>query len=164
MPHASAAVVAFIDRVELRHALQRRRRGVEALFRRLPPSAHTDLLAARIRLASGDRRGGTSSWRRMADPTTPRLRIEHGVLAALAAAHGEPTAARQLLIDVLTLADSCGLHRSIVDRGAATCGRCSDRCRPTVASADYVARLLATAGGVVPRHRAAQPRRSGRPR
>jgi ATP/maltotriose-dependent transcriptional regulator MalT len=153
VPNATAVVVAHIDRVELRHALRSDGPNVEPLLQRLPPSPQTDLLAARVRLASEDHEGAQGFLSRTPILTTPRLQIEHGILSAMATAQSDTSLAQPQLQDALTLAEASGFQQSVVNEGPRlwtllkslpTRGRLGE----------YVARLLSAADGVVPPPRA----------
>ena len=89
VPSPTTVVVAHIDRVELRHALDCGAGNVEMLLRRLPQSPVSDLLAARVRLASGDDETARAILSHTPADATPRYRIEHGILSALALASSD---------------------------------------------------------------------------
>lgn len=149
MPTATTAVVAQIDRVELRHALERGAADVETLLARLPPSPATDLLVARARLASGDDDGARAVLAHVPVDTTPRWRIDHGILSALALASSDTTLAHRQLHAALTLAEAGGFQGSIVKEGPRLWTLLESL--PTSGGlGDYVSRLLNLAGRIVP--------------
>lgn len=154
-PHAAASVVAWIDRVELRLALERGDLTAAAeLWRRLPPSPVTDLIGARIRLAVDDPSAALDALAAMDPPSTRRLQIEHGLLAALATAPGDVDAAHRVLHEALALAEPVGFHRTIIDNGPDMWKLLASVPAPGRVG-DYVERLLEAARQVVPTPRAA---------
>ncbi len=126
------------------------------LWRRLPPSPRTELLAARVRLASGDHPGGRQILSSITDLATVRLRIEHGILAALATAPTDLTAAHQFLNEALSLAEPAGYHRTLVAEGP-DLWKLLESLPADRRISDYIARLLAAAHRVVPSPRASVP-------
>jgi len=149
MPTATPPVVAQIDRVELRHALARRASNVETLLARLPPSPESDLLAARVRLASGDDAGARTVLTRAPAGATQRWRIEHGILSALALASSDMDLAHRELHAALTLAEAGGFQDSIVKEGPRL-WTLLESLPTSGALGVYVSRLLDIAGGIVP--------------
>ena len=149
VPSPTTVVVAHIDRVELRHALDCGAGNVEMLLRRLPQSPVSDLLAARVRLASGDDETARAILSHAPADATPRYRIEHGILSALALASSDISAAHARLQDALTLAEAGGFQQSIVNEGPRLWALLESL--PTIGSlGSYVTRLLSVAGEVVP--------------
>jgi LuxR family maltose regulon positive regulatory protein len=156
VPNPTSLVVAHIDRVELRHALASGTGNVEMLLRKLPPSPETDLLAARVRLASGDDAAVRTILSHAPDRATQRYRIEHGILSALAMASDDIDLAHARLQDALVLAEAGGFHQSIVNEGPRLWALL--RSIPTSGRLNaYAARLLRAAGGVVPSARMSSP-------
>ena len=152
VPKATALVVAHIDRVELRLALECGAGNIDMLLRRLPPSPESDLLAARVRLASGDDEAARSILAHAPVDATPRYRIEHGILSALALASGDIGRAHARLRDALTLAEAGGFQRSIVSEGPRLWELLESL--PSGGSLGaYVTRLLGVARRVVPAQR-----------
>jgi LuxR family transcriptional regulator, maltose regulon positive regulatory protein len=119
LPHAASPVIAHIDQVESRLALDRGDLATATvLCAGLPPSAAADLLAARLRLATGDRSGARELLEATADRmSTIRLTIEHDLLTALATADIDPPRAHDVLHDALALAQPAGFQRSLVAEG-----------------------------------------------
>jgi LuxR family maltose regulon positive regulatory protein len=149
VPNPTSLVVAHIDRVELRHALDCGSGNVETLLRRLPRSPTFDLLAARVRLASGDDEEARAILSRAPADATRRYRIEHGMLSALALASSDISLAHARLQDALAMAEAGGFQQSIVNEGPRLWTLL--RSLPTSGRlAAYTARLLRAAGGVVP--------------
>ena len=149
MPNPTSLVVARIDGVELRHDLKSGTGDVEMLLRKLPPSPESDLLAARVRLASGDDEAARAILSHAPPDATPRYRIEHGILSALAFASGDSSLAHTRLHAALTLAEAGGFQQSLVDEGPRLWALL--RSLPTTGSLGaYVTRLLKLAGGIVP--------------
>lgn len=149
VPNPTSLVVAHIDRVELRHALDCGAGNFETLLRRLPPSPATDLLAARVGLASGDDEAARAILSRAPAGGTRRYRVEHGILSALALASRDVTLAHVQLHGALTLAEAGGFQQSIVNEGP----RLWTLLRSLPAAGGlgaYTAKLLRSAGGVVP--------------
>lgn len=120
-PRASRVVRARIDAHDLRRALARgdRTRAGE-LLSRLPAGVRDDLLAARVALADGD---DTTAAELLAgarpEVTTRRERIELGLLAALAGRKGDRSLVHEQLADTLTLTESAGFHRTVIEEGPA---------------------------------------------
>jgi LuxR family maltose regulon positive regulatory protein len=149
VPSPSTLVVAHIDRVELRHALRTGTGNAERLLRRLPPSPESDLLAARVRLASGNDAAASAALSHAPTNATARYRIEHGILTALALASRDIARAHAQLHDALTMAEAAGFQKSIVDEGPRLWALL--RSLPTSGRVGtYAARLLRAAAGVVP--------------
>jgi LuxR family transcriptional regulator, maltose regulon positive regulatory protein len=119
LPHAASPVIAHIDQVELRLALDRGDLATaKSLCARLPPSATAELLAARLRLATGDRSGARELLEAMVDRmSTIRLTIEHDLLTALATADSEPRRAHDALHHALALAQPAGFRRMLLAEG-----------------------------------------------
>jgi LuxR family maltose regulon positive regulatory protein len=119
VPHATAPVNAWIDRAELRLALERHDRATaERVIPRLPPSPETALLAARLSLLADDPSGAL----RVLDSTgnqasTRRLKVEQRLLTAIALARSDPPRAHQALDNALTLAEPVGFHRTVLVEG-----------------------------------------------
>jgi phytoene dehydrogenase-like protein len=82
IPEATPPVVAHIDRVQLRHELQRSDlSAAESILGRLPPSVESDLLEARVRLSAGDDGGARDVLARFftrARPVLERLDVTGG--------------------------------------------------------------------------------------
>jgi LuxR family maltose regulon positive regulatory protein len=118
-PHAASPVIAHIDRVDARLALDRGDLATaKSLWSRLPSSPPADLLAARLRLATGDRAGARDLLEAMADRmSTTRLTIEHDLLTALASADTERPRAHDALHHALALARPAGFERTLVSEG-----------------------------------------------
>jgi LuxR family maltose regulon positive regulatory protein len=150
LPHATSPVVAHIDQVDARIALDRGDHyTAQALQARLPPSPASDLLAARLRLAAEDHLGALDVLDAMAGRTsTRRLQVEHGLLSALALADTEPSRAHDTLHQALELAEPVGFRRTFVAEGPALWTLLESL--PTHGRiADYVAGLLDSAHRVV---------------
>lgn len=148
LPNATAPVIAHIDRVELRHALDRHDpSAATTLLARLPSSPTTDLLAARVLLATGELGDAEILLQGSIGLATPRLQIEHGVLSALAA--GDIDRAHAHLHEALELAQAMGYRRTIVSEGPALWELL--RSLPTgIELVQYVDGLLEEAAGAVP--------------
>jgi LuxR family maltose regulon positive regulatory protein len=150
LPHATRPVVAHVDQVDSRLALDRGdHQAADAVQARLPASPASDLVAARVRLAADDHAGALDILDAMAGRTsTRRLQIEHGMLSALALAHTEPSGAHEALHRALVLAEPVGFHRTFVAEGPALWALLESL--PAHGRiADYVAGLLDTAHHVV---------------
>ena len=148
-PHAASPVVAHIDRVDARLALDRGDLAkAEELWARLPSSATADLLAARLCLATGDHAGARDLLEAMADRmSTTRLTIEHDLLIALASADTERPRAHDALHDALTLAQPAGFQRTLVAEGPPL-WRLLESLPAHGRIADYIAEILEAAGSV----------------
>ncbi|HKA85571.1 MAG TPA: LuxR C-terminal-related transcriptional regulator [Acidimicrobiales bacterium] len=143
IPHATPPVVAWIDRAELRLALDRRDRVTADLVQpRLPPSPETELLTARLRLLADDPPGALSALETVADGTsTRRLRVEQQLLTAIALARSDPPRAHKALDSALTLAEPVGLHRTVLAEGPVVWSLLE--AHPAHGrTADYIARIL----------------------
>jgi LuxR family transcriptional regulator, maltose regulon positive regulatory protein len=152
LPDATAVMIEHIDIVELRHALRRHDRPTATLLLdRLTPSPLADLLAVRLRLFDDD--AAIDTLRTVSDLATPRLRIEHAILCALASARRDADVAQRSLHDALELADTMGYRQTILDEGPALWDllRCV---RATGRLGEYVAGLLHDAAGSLPPTRA----------
>jgi LuxR family transcriptional regulator, maltose regulon positive regulatory protein len=150
LPQAADPVIARIDEVDLRLALDRRdHTTADALQQRLPSSARSGLLAARVRLAVGDHSGARDILE-AADGhcSTRRLRVEHGLLSAMAIAETEPRRAHEILHDALARAEPVGFHRTVVAQGPAL-WKLLESLPADGAIADYIAHLLDAAHHVV---------------
>jgi LuxR family maltose regulon positive regulatory protein len=126
LPHATVPVIARIDQVDARIALDRGdHRTAADLQARLPPSPASDLLAARRRLATDDHVGALDVLDAMAGRTsTRRLQVEHGLLSALALTRdglAAPVRARahDVMHQALVLAEPVGFRRTFVAEGPA---------------------------------------------
>jgi LuxR family transcriptional regulator, maltose regulon positive regulatory protein len=121
LPHAASPVIAHIDQVDARLALDRGDLATaKALRAKLPSSATGDLLAARVRLATGDRAGARELLQATADRmSTTRLTIEHDLLTARATADTELPRAHDVLHHALALAQRAGFQRTFVAEGPA---------------------------------------------
>jgi LuxR family maltose regulon positive regulatory protein len=119
LPHATPPVIAWIDRAELRLALERRDRATaERVQPRLRPSPETALLSARLRLLADDPRGALGVLETVADGvSTRRLRVEHRLLTAIALSCSDPPRAHEALDSALKLAEPVGLHRTVLAEG-----------------------------------------------
>ncbi|HZA87305.1 MAG TPA: LuxR C-terminal-related transcriptional regulator, partial [Acidimicrobiales bacterium] len=119
LPHAASPVIAHIDQVESRLVLDRGDLATaKTLWARLPQSATADLLAARLRLATGDRSGARELLEATADRmSTIRLTIEHDLLTALATADIDPPRVHDVLHHALALAQPAGFRRTLVAEG-----------------------------------------------
>jgi LuxR family maltose regulon positive regulatory protein len=150
LPHATGPVVAHIDEVDARIALDRGdHRTAQALQARLPPSPATDLLAARVRLVAGDHLGALDVLDAMAGRTSTRRRqVEHCLLSALALAGTEPSRAPAALHRAVELAEPPGFRRTFVAGGPAAWALLESL--PAHGRiADYVAGLVGAAHRVV---------------
>jgi LuxR family transcriptional regulator, maltose regulon positive regulatory protein len=121
IPRATPPVIAWIDRAELRLALERHDRATaERVQPRLPPSPETALLTARLGLLADDPRGAVSILDTVVDGVcTRRLKVEHRLLMAIALAHSNPPRAHEALDSALALAEPVGLHRTLLAEGPA---------------------------------------------
>jgi LuxR family maltose regulon positive regulatory protein len=148
-PHAASAVIAHIDRVDARLALDRGDLATaKTLWSRLPSSATADLLAARLRLATGDRAGARDLLEAMADRmSTTRLTIEHDLLTALASADTERPRAHDALHHALALARPAGFERTLVSEGPPL-WRLLESLPARGRIADYIAVVLQAADNV----------------
>ena len=148
-PHAASPVIAHIDHVDARLALDRGDlAAARALSARLPSSATADLLAARLRLATGDRAGALQLLEAMADRiSTTRLTIEHDLLTALASANTERPRADDALHHALALAQPAGFQRTLVAEGPAL-WRLLESLPAHGRIADYITEILETADAV----------------
>jgi ATP/maltotriose-dependent transcriptional regulator MalT len=119
IPNAMPPVVAWIDRAELRLAVERSDRATaERLQPRLPASPETALLTARLRLLADDPGGALSILETGAEGvSTRRLEIERQLLTAIALADANPPRAHEALEGALTLAEPVGLHRTLLAEG-----------------------------------------------
>jgi LuxR family transcriptional regulator, maltose regulon positive regulatory protein len=152
--HPSRPVIARIDQVDLRLALDRDDpAAAEALATRLPPSPASALLAARVRLAASDPGGARDILEAVADQaSTRRLQIEHSLLSALA---GDGSSRSQdLLHRALALAEPVGFHRTLLAEGPAL-WKLLQSLPAHGRIAAYVADLLDAADHVVPPPKAA---------
>jgi LuxR family maltose regulon positive regulatory protein len=151
LPDATGPVIACIDRAAVGLALDRGDQdAATALASRLPQSPMSTLLAARVRLADGDRRGAGDLLNSI--PTqamTRRLEIEHSLLRALTIANSDAAAAHDLVHQALGLAEPVGFHRTLVTAGPGL-WRLLESLPAHGRTADYVAGILHTAHGVVP--------------
>jgi LuxR family maltose regulon positive regulatory protein len=145
-PHAASPVIAHIDQVDARLALDRGDLATATALRaRLPSSATADLLAARLRLATGDRAGTRELLEAMADRmSTTRMTIEHDLLTALATADTERRRADDALHHALALAQPAGFERTLVAEGPAL-WRLLESLPAHGRIADYIAEILETA-------------------
>jgi LuxR family maltose regulon positive regulatory protein len=149
VPNPTSLVVARIDGVELRHALTSGAGDVEMLLRKLSPSPESDLLAARVRLASGDDETARAILSHAPLDATRRYRIEHGILSALAFASSDSSLAHTRLQEALTLAEAGGFQQTVVNEGPRLWALL--RSLPTTGSLGaYVTRLLKLTAGIVP--------------
>ena len=149
-PNATAPVVAWIDRAELRLALDRGDlTAADELWRRLPPSPATDLLAARLRLAADDPAAARHVLAGMDPLPTRWLQIEHGLLTALATAPSDLDAAHRALHSTLAQAEPAGFLRTIIDCGPGM-WKLLESLPARGRIGDHVERLLDTARRVVP--------------
>jgi LuxR family transcriptional regulator, maltose regulon positive regulatory protein len=155
LPHATRPVVARIDQVDARIALDRGdHHTADALQARLPPSPTSDLLAARLRLAADDHLGALDVLDAVAGRTSMRgLEVEHRLLSALARAReGTAATVRSRVHDdvhrALELAEPVGFRRTFVAEGPAL-WTLLESLPAHGRIADYVARLLAAAHHVV---------------
>jgi LuxR family maltose regulon positive regulatory protein len=148
-PHAAGPVIAHIDRVEACLALDRGDLATaKTLWSRLPSSAPADLLAARLRLATGDHAGARDLLEAMADQmSTTRLRIEHDLLTALASAETERALAHEALHHALALARPAGFQRTFQAEGPAL-WRLLESLPAHGRVADYIAGILEAADAV----------------
>jgi ATP/maltotriose-dependent transcriptional regulator MalT len=119
IPDATPPVIAWIDRTELRLALERRDRATaERVQPGLPPSPETALLTARLHLLADDTRGALSVLETVADgASSRRLKVEQWLLTAVALARSDPPRAHKALDSALTLAEPVGLHRTVLAQG-----------------------------------------------
>jgi LuxR family maltose regulon positive regulatory protein len=119
LPRAEAPVRRHIDRTALRVALGRGDvDAARALLARLAPSPESVLLAARVRLAAHDPLGAADLLGKTAAPRGHRrLRVEHGLLTALALAGSEPSRARDVLARALAIGKPAGFRRTFVAEG-----------------------------------------------
>jgi LuxR family transcriptional regulator, maltose regulon positive regulatory protein len=119
IPHATPAVNAWIDRAELRLALERRDRATaERVQPRLPPSPETALLTARLGLLADDPAGALRVLESIGnEASTRRLKVEQRLLTAVALAQSDPPRAHQALDSALTLAEPVGFHRTVLAEG-----------------------------------------------
>ena len=149
LPHAASPVIAHIDQVESRLALDRGDLATaKTLWARLPPSATADLLAARLRLATGDHAGARELLEAMADRmSTIRLTIEHDLLTALATADTDRPGAQDALHHALALAQPAGFQRTLVVEGPAL-WRLLESLPAHGRIAGYVAEIVDSADGV----------------
>jgi LuxR family maltose regulon positive regulatory protein len=149
IPEAAIPVVAHIDRVQLRYDLGRGAvSAAESVLGRLPPSAETDLLEARICLSVGDDNGARAVLARVTNLTLPRLHVEHRILTGLAEARRDPDAAHGWIHDALGAARALGWQQTIVAEGP----QLWDLLRSLPAVDDmraYVDELLAASVGAV---------------
>jgi LuxR family maltose regulon positive regulatory protein len=150
LPHAASPVTARINQVDLRLALDRGDYPTaEEMQQRLPPSATSALLTARVCLAAGDDRAALDVLDAVAGRcSTRRLQVEHGVLTALAVASTDPARARETLCCELARAEPVGFERTFVAEGPALWGLLESLPAPR-RIADYIARLLDAARHVV---------------
>jgi LuxR family maltose regulon positive regulatory protein len=152
LPHAARPVVAHIDHVEARLALDRGdQQTATALAARVPRSPAAALLAARVQLAAENPVAaleillGTIGG---AGPTR-RLEIEHGLLSARAVRVAGAADPHEPLLRTLELAEPVGFRRSIVAEGPAMWELLASL--PADGRiGDYVADLLDSAHRVVP--------------
>jgi LuxR family maltose regulon positive regulatory protein len=150
-PAARAPVLARIDQTETRVALLAGELAMaESAVRRLPPGTTSILLESRLALARGDATAAVELLARPGlDPLTRGLRIEHGVLAALALdASGDRSGAQDHLRGAIVLAQPVGFQQLIVGEGPPMWDLLESL--PLVGPvADYVRELLAVAEGTV---------------
>jgi LuxR family transcriptional regulator, maltose regulon positive regulatory protein len=120
VPHATPPVNAWIDRAELRLALERHDRATaEQISPRVAPSPETALLAARLRLLANDPSGALSVLESTGnDASTRRLKVEQRLLTAIALAQSDPQRAHRALASALTLAEPVGFHRTVLVEGS----------------------------------------------
>ena len=152
IPHATPPVAAWIDRTELRLALERRDLAAAELIQpRLPPSTEAALLTARLRLLADDPAGALSVLEAVADRTlSRRLNVEHQLLTAIALARSDPPRAHTALDTALRLAEPVGLHRTVLAEGPVLWNLLE--AHPAHGRiADYIARILGNT------HRVRQP-------
>jgi hypothetical protein len=119
IPRAMPAVNAWIDRTELRLALERHDRATaERVQPRLPPSPETVLLTARLGLLADDPAGALRVLEGIGnEASTRRLKVEQRLLTAVALAQSDPPRAHQALDGALTLAEPVGFHRTVLAEG-----------------------------------------------
>jgi LuxR family maltose regulon positive regulatory protein len=150
LPHAGGPVIAHIDEVAVRLALDRGDHATAgAVHHRLPRSATSELLAARLRLAVEDHSGARDILEAAAGHcSTRRLQVEHGLLSAMAIAATEPRRAHEILHGALARAEPVGFHRTVVSQGPVL-WKLLESLPADDAIADYIARLLDAAHHVV---------------
>ncbi|HLM63557.1 MAG TPA: LuxR C-terminal-related transcriptional regulator [Acidimicrobiales bacterium] len=150
-PHAASAVIAQIDQVDLRLAVDRGDHATaETLRAHVPPSPGADLLAARARLAADDRRAALDILESTAAPSgTRRLQVEHGLLSALALTDTDVRRAREALHGAVTLAQPVGFHRTFIAEGP-TLWKLLESLPAHGRIAEYIADLLDASNRVVP--------------
>ncbi len=155
LPTASDAVVAHIDRAELCQALRRDDLSkARSLLAQLPLSNQTELCAARVHIHNGDQASALAVLRGMPELATPRLRIEHGVLMALATSPIDGDSARHHLHQAIELARTMGYRQTIIGEGPALWELL--RTLPAFGAVGaYVDQLLVTIGSAVPASRPA---------
>jgi LuxR family transcriptional regulator, maltose regulon positive regulatory protein len=157
LPHATRPVVAHIDQVDARLALERGdRRTAAALADRLPRSPAAALLAARVQLAAEKPVAALEILRESigAGGSTRRLEIEHSLLSARAARDSRAADPHEPMRRALELAAPVGFRRSIVAEGPAVWELLAALPAHGVVG-DYVADLLDSAHRVVPAPRPA---------
>jgi LuxR family transcriptional regulator, maltose regulon positive regulatory protein len=120
IPHARSPVNAWIDRAELRLALERHDRATaERIQPRLPPSPETALLSARLSLLTNDPLGALNVLEGTGNQaSTRRLKVEQRLLTAIALAQSDPPRAHQALDSALALAEPVGFQRTVLVEGA----------------------------------------------
>ena len=150
-PAARPPVLARIDQTETRVALLAGELAVaESALRRLPPGTASVLLESRLALGRGDATEAVELLVRQGlHPSTRRLRIEHGVLTALALdASGDRGGAHDHLRGAIVLAEPVGFQQLIVGEGPTMWDLLESV--PVVGTvADYVRELLRAAVGTV---------------
>jgi LuxR family transcriptional regulator, maltose regulon positive regulatory protein len=142
-------VLVHLDQVAARLALDRGDLASAGGFlTRLPSSPAADLLGARLHLATGHPVEAQSTLARVSVSDLVRTRVEHGLLSALALQESDRRAAYNALEAALLAAQRAGFLMTVVGEGPQL-WLLLESLPASAAIADYVARLLETARGIV---------------